>query len=130
MASPKFPAVLSELVLALGDPVLHAGPDGPHHLGVLAAQLALLVHQAGDVVAHHLGAQRAHVPADGGTDAKQKKKKKKKKTHGTHHQDASTPAVSQHTATDRQTPPGRKFIFTDSYAPGRTARSREGKTRR
>lgn len=57
------PAVDAELVLALRDPVLHAGPDGLHHFGVLAAQLALLVHQAGDVVAHHLGAQGAHVPA-------------------------------------------------------------------
>lgn len=57
------PAVAAELVLALGDPVLHPGPDGLHHSGVLAAQLALLVHQTRDVVAHHLGAQGAHVPA-------------------------------------------------------------------
>lgn len=58
------PAVVPELVLALGQPVPGAGADGLHHLGVLAAQLPLLVDQAGDVVAHHLGAQRAHVPAD------------------------------------------------------------------
>lgn len=57
------PAVVAELVLALGQPVLGAGADGLHHPGVLAAQLPLLVDQAGDVVAHHLGAQRAHVPA-------------------------------------------------------------------
>lgn len=56
------PAVVAELVLALGDPVLDAGADGLHHLGVLATQLALLVHQPGDVVAHHLGAQGSHVP--------------------------------------------------------------------
>lgn len=64
------PAVAAELVLALRDPVLHPGPDGLHHPGVLAAQLALLVHQAGDVVAHHLGAQGAHVPA-GGADGEE-----------------------------------------------------------
>lgn len=58
------PAVVAELVLALGQPVLGAGADGLHHPGVLAAQLPLLVDQAGDVVAHHLGAQRAHVPAE------------------------------------------------------------------
>lgn len=57
------PAVVPELVLALGQPVLGAGADRLHHLGVLAAQLPLLVDQARDVVAHHLGAQRAHVPA-------------------------------------------------------------------
>lgn len=57
------PAVVAELVLALRDPVLHPGTDGLHYFGVLAAQLALLVHQTGDVVAHHLGAQGAHVPA-------------------------------------------------------------------
>ncbi len=58
------PAVAAELVLALRDPVLNPGPDGLHHLWVLAAQLALLVHQARDVVAHHLRAQGAHVPAE------------------------------------------------------------------
>lgn len=58
------PAVVAELVLALGQPVLGAGADGLHHPGVLAAQLPLLVDQAGDIVAHHLGAQRAHVPAE------------------------------------------------------------------
>lgn len=58
------PAVVAELVLALGYPVLHAGADGLHHFGMLPAQLALLVHQTGDVVAHHLGAQGAHVPAE------------------------------------------------------------------
>lgn len=57
------PAVVAELVLALRDPVLHPGPNSLHHFGVLAAELALLVHQAGDVVAHHLGAKGAHVPA-------------------------------------------------------------------
>lgn len=58
------PAVVAELVLALCDPVLHPGPDGLHHFGMLAAQLALLVHQTRDVVAHHLRAQGAHVPAE------------------------------------------------------------------
>lgn len=57
------PAVAAELMLALKDPVLHPGAHDLHHLGVLATQLALLVHQSGDVVAHHLGAQGAHVPA-------------------------------------------------------------------
>lgn len=59
------PTVVAELVLALGDPVPYPGPDGLHHLGMLAAQLALLVHQTGDVVTHHLGAQATHVPAEG-----------------------------------------------------------------
>ena len=58
------PAVAAELMLALGDPVLHPGPDDLHHSGVLAAQLALLVHQPRDVVTHDLGAQGAHVPAE------------------------------------------------------------------
>lgn len=59
------PAVAAELMLALKDPVLHPAADGLHHLGVLATELALLVHQSRDVVAHHLGAQSAHVPAGG-----------------------------------------------------------------
>lgn len=60
------PAMVAELVLALGNPVLGPRADGLHHFGVLAAQLALLVHQTRDVVAHHLGAQGAHVPAGRG----------------------------------------------------------------
>lgn len=63
------PTVVAELVLALRDPVPYPGPDGLHHLGMLAAQLALLVHQTGDVVAHHLGAQGTHVPAEGTEEA-------------------------------------------------------------
>lgn len=65
------PAVVAELVLAFGNPVLGPRADGLHHFGVLAAQLALLVHQTGDVVAHHLGAQGAHVPAGGGSGGAQ-----------------------------------------------------------
>lgn len=59
------PPVAAELVLALGNPVFNPGADGLHHLRVLAAQLALLVDQPGNVVAHHLGAQGAHVPVEG-----------------------------------------------------------------
>lgn len=59
------PAVVAELVLALRDPVPDPGADGLHHLWMLAAQLALLIHQTGDVVTHHLGAQGPHVPAEG-----------------------------------------------------------------
>lgn len=58
------PAVVAELVLALGYPVFHPRPDGLHHFWVLAAQLALLVDQTRDVIAHDLGAQGAHVPAE------------------------------------------------------------------
>ena len=57
------PTVVFKLVLALCDPVLHPGPDGLHDFGMLAAQLSLLVHQPGNVVAHHLRSDGAHVPA-------------------------------------------------------------------
>lgn len=65
-AGVAVPAMVPELVLTLGDPVLHPTPDGLHHPGVLPAKLALPVHQTRDVIAHHLRAQRAHVPVGGG----------------------------------------------------------------
>lgn len=60
------PAMVPELVLALHDPLLGALPDGLHQVWVELAQLPLLVHQAGDVVADHPGTQRADVPASSG----------------------------------------------------------------
>jgi len=57
------PAVVPELVLALPDPLLGSLPDRLHDVGVPLAQLPLLVHQPGDVIADHPRAQRPDVPA-------------------------------------------------------------------
>ena len=56
------PTVVSELVLALSDPLLGALADGLHDVWVALAELPLLVHQAGDVVADNPGPQRTDVP--------------------------------------------------------------------
>lgn len=56
------PAVVSELVLALSDPLLGALTDGLHDVWVALAELPLLVHQARDVVANHTGPQCPDVP--------------------------------------------------------------------
>lgn len=58
------PAVVSELVLALSDPLLGSLPDGLHQVWVPLAELPLLVHQAGNVVADHPSSQRSDVPDD------------------------------------------------------------------
>lgn len=55
------PAVVSELMLALPDPLFGSLADGLHQVRVFLAQLALLVHQAGNV-ADHAGPQRSAVP--------------------------------------------------------------------
>lgn len=60
------PPLVSELVLALLDPLFGALTDGLHQVRVPLAQLTLLVHQARDVVADHPSTQRSDVPA--GTD--------------------------------------------------------------
>lgn len=54
--------MVSELVLTLSDPLLSALTDGLHDVWVALAELALLVHQAWDVVADHTGPQCANVP--------------------------------------------------------------------
>lgn len=61
------PAVLAELVLALGCPLCHAQADGTHHVRVSVAQLPLAAHQARHVVTHHPGgaACGSHVPGKG-----------------------------------------------------------------
>lgn len=56
------PAVMSELVLALPDPLLGSLADGLHQVRVALAQLTLLVDQAGNVVADDAGTQRSDVP--------------------------------------------------------------------
>lgn len=56
------PAVVSELVLALLDPFFGALANGLHQVRVPLAELPLLVHQAGDVVADHPRSQRPYVP--------------------------------------------------------------------
>lgn len=58
------PAVVSELVLALSDPLLGALTDGLHDVWVALAELPLLVHQAWDVVADNPGPKRSDVPAN------------------------------------------------------------------
>lgn len=57
------PAVVSELVLALPDPLFGSFTDGLHQIRVPLAQLTLLVNQAGNVVADHPSTQRSDVPA-------------------------------------------------------------------
>lgn len=64
------PAVMSELVLALPDPLFGSLAYGLHQVRVALAQLALLVHQAGNVVADHAGTQRADVPEMGRSNRK------------------------------------------------------------
>lgn len=49
------PAVVSELVLALSDPLFGSLADGLHDVRVALAELPLLVRQAGDVVADYTG---------------------------------------------------------------------------
>ena len=56
------PAVVSELVLALSDPLFGPLTDGLHQVRVPLAQLTLLVHQARNVVADHPSTQRPDVP--------------------------------------------------------------------
>ncbi len=65
--------MVSELVLALSDPLLRALTDGLHDVWVALAELPLLVYQAWDVVADHTGPERTDVPED----AKKNKKNKK-----------------------------------------------------
>lgn len=61
------PAVLAELVLALGRPLGHAQANGTHHIWVSVAQLPLAAHQSWHIVAHHPGraACSFHVPGKG-----------------------------------------------------------------
>lgn len=54
--------MVSELVLALPNPLLGALTDGLHDVWVALAELPLFVHQAWDVVADHTGPQCADVP--------------------------------------------------------------------
>lgn len=58
------PAMVSELVLALSDPLLGALTYGLHDVWVALAELPLLVHQAWDVIADHTGPQCTDVPED------------------------------------------------------------------
>lgn len=57
------PAVVSELVLALFDPLFGSFSDGLHQVGVSLTELPLLVYQAGDVARDDPGTQRPDVPA-------------------------------------------------------------------
>lgn len=58
------PAVVSELVLALFDPLFGSLADGLHQVRVPLAQLPLLVHETRNVVAYHPSPQSADVPAN------------------------------------------------------------------
>lgn len=58
------PAVVSELVLALPDPLLGSLADGLHQVRMPLAELPLLVHQAGNVVTYHPSTQGSNIPAD------------------------------------------------------------------
>lgn len=57
------PAVMSELVLALSDPLFGSLTNGLHQVWVPLAELPLLVHQARNVVTDHPCTQRSDVPA-------------------------------------------------------------------
>lgn len=57
------PAVMSELVLALFDPLFGSLTNGLHQVWVPLAELPLLVHQARNVVTDHPCTQRSDVPA-------------------------------------------------------------------
>lgn len=61
--SAAVPSVVSELVLALSDPLFGALSDRLHQVRVALAQLTLLVHQARNVVTDHPSTQRSNVPA-------------------------------------------------------------------
>lgn len=58
------PAVVSELVLALLDPLVGSLADGLHQVRVSLAELPLLIHQTGNVVTNHPSAQGSNIPAD------------------------------------------------------------------
>lgn len=58
------PAVVSELVLTLSDPLFGTLANGLHQVWVLLAELPLLVHQARNVVTDHSSTQRSNVPVD------------------------------------------------------------------
>lgn len=57
------PAVVSELMLALFDPLFGSLADGLHQVWVPLAELPLLVHKTGNVVAYHPRTQSSDVPA-------------------------------------------------------------------
>lgn len=56
------PPMVSELVLALSDPLLGALADGLHDVWVALAELPLFVHKAGDVVTDYTSSQSPDVP--------------------------------------------------------------------
>lgn len=58
------PAMVTKLVLTLTDPLLGTLPNRLHEIGVALAQLALLVHQAWNVVTDHPCTQGSNIPAD------------------------------------------------------------------
>lgn len=57
------PAVVSELMLALFDPLFGSLADGLHQVRVPLTELPLLVHKTGNVVAYHPRTQSSDVPA-------------------------------------------------------------------
>lgn len=56
------PSMVSELVLALSDPLFGSLPNCLHDVRVALAKLPLLVHQAGDVVTDYTGTECADIP--------------------------------------------------------------------
>lgn len=56
------PAVVSELVLALTDPLLSSLADRLHYVWVLLTQLSLLIHQTRHVITYYPCPQSANVP--------------------------------------------------------------------
>lgn len=56
------PAVVSELVLALTDPLLSSLADRLHYVWILLTQLSLLIHQTWHVITYYPCTQSANVP--------------------------------------------------------------------
>lgn len=56
------PSMVSELVLALSDPLFGSLPNCLHDVRVALAKLPLLVHQAGDVVTDYTGTECTDIP--------------------------------------------------------------------
>lgn len=56
------PTVVSELVLALTDPLLSSLADRLHYVWILLTQLSLLIHQTWHIITYYPRTQSANVP--------------------------------------------------------------------
>lgn len=56
------PAVMTELMLALSNPLFSPAPNRLHDVWILLTQLPLFIHQPGNVVTDHTGTKGSNVP--------------------------------------------------------------------